>query len=110
MLVGKKIEDLQREKIFMPFDALKGFREALHEKERHFDKKIDLSEEKQMEISQILRNLKKHDVVKVSYFIDNRYQLIQGEVASIVLPYKYIVVDNTRIGFDDIGEIEILNH
>jgi len=34
-----------RAKQFLPFDALKGFQEALREKEREFEEKRELSEE-----------------------------------------------------------------
>lgn len=39
-----------RAKIFMPFDAVKGFREALAEKERIIVPKTELSEERKEEL------------------------------------------------------------
>lgn len=104
--MGKKIEDLEREKIFMPFDALKGFRQALHEKEIITEPKVDLSEEAQLELSNKLSTLKKHDVVNVEFYSINAYTTICGEITEMNFPYKYLKIENKKISFEDILKIE----
>ena len=44
-----KMDRINRAKQFMPFDALKGFKEALREKERKVDSQRELSKEQNLE-------------------------------------------------------------
>lgn len=43
--MGKKINEVDRAKQFIPFDTLKGFREALRKREEVVIKKRELSQE-----------------------------------------------------------------
>lgn len=106
MKVGKKIEDLEREKIFMPFDALKGFRQALQEKEMFSEPKVDLTEETQQELSLKLSTLKKHDIVTIKFYSVNAYTTLSGEITELNFPYQYLKIYNSKISFDAIICIE----
>lgn len=107
MQVGKKIDELEREKIFMPFDALKGLRHALTQKEFKKEAKVDICEEKQIELSQILQKLKKRDYVTITFYDNCKYNKIDGQIESLDYAYKKIIVDGTKINFDDILDISI---
>ena len=61
----EKMKISDRAKIFLPFDTLKGFRDALKEKEKiKVDKKL-LSNYQKEEIMKVLKELKKGDLVKI---------------------------------------------
>ena len=71
---------LERAKIFLPFDALKGFQEALREKEKILvDKKI-LSQEEKEKIANKLMQLKKWMIIKIIYFDNHEYIELEGMV------------------------------
>ena len=57
----------------MPFDALKGFKEAIHEKERILVEKKELTEDDYNKLNLAFSNIKKGSMVKVVYYsIDSR--------------------------------------
>ena len=66
-MIGAKMDRAQRARQFAPFAALKGFEEALREKERIIVPKVELYEEKKAEIDSILRNKKKQDKMADCY-------------------------------------------
>lgn len=107
--VGKKIEDLEREKIFMPFDALKGFRQALAQKECETESQHDLTEEKQVELSLIISKIKKRDFVRVEFYNLDKYVQLTGYAEQIDFTLKYIVVEKQKILFNQISAIEKLS-
>lgn len=60
--IHPKMDRANRAKQFMPFDALKGFREALEEKERIVEPKRELSEEQKEEPDFKLRQICKNNI------------------------------------------------
>lgn len=95
-----------RAKQFMPFDALKGFREAVAEKERVIVPERDLSEEKKEELDWKLRQLQKDDIITVEYFQDREYVLVTGIVTRIDDAGRTLEIANTRIAFADISDLK----
>ena len=79
-----KMDRSSRAKQFMPFDALKGFREAVAEKERIIAPKRDLSEEKEEELDWKLRRIQKENIITVEYFHDREYMQITGAVTRVL--------------------------
>ena len=61
-----------------PFDALKGFQEALREKERIRVPKRSLSEEERAELDRELARIGKTDMVEAEYFQDGGICLCEG--------------------------------
>lgn len=101
----KNNEKLQRAKIFLPFDALKGFKEALREKEKILvDKKI-LSMEEKEKISDQIKQIQKGMVIKVIYFEKNEYIELEGMVSNIDYVYQKIKIVKKDISFNDILDI-----
>lgn len=114
------IED--RAKIFLPFAALKGYEEAVEDKQRVLIKKAILSQDEKEKINNILLEIEKrlndgtHPISKIVYFKPDEkdetlgeYAQISGMVAKIDVYNKSINVVSTLISLDDIREIEILD-
>lgn len=95
---------IERAKQFMPFDALKGFKEALKEKEKIIVDKIDLCEDAIIEINNILINLKVGDIVKVVYFKQNEYIEVIGMISKI--KNDFFVIVKEKIMYNNIYRIE----
>lgn len=108
-MANKSIEELERAKIFMPFDALKGLREALREKEKIVTNKVDLSQDDIEEISKTLSQIQKRQMVSATYYDGENYTKIVGLVAKIDTISKTLTIVQTNIKFEDILEISIEN-
>ena len=95
---------VDRAKQFAPFEALKGLREALVLAEMEHDKKckIELSEESEKDIQCELVNIVKGDAVRVKWFKEGFYKTILGRIAKIDKCFKYFVIENERIDFENI--------
>lgn len=107
--MAKNERRADRAKIFLPFDALKGFREALKEKEKIVVSKIELTEEETDRLSRLLLQIKKRMMVKVVYFKSGEYLELTGLVSNNDFVYKKITIIETIIKYIDIYKIEILN-
>ena len=100
-----KMDRAERAKQFMPFDALKGFREALEEKERIVVPKRELSEEQKEELNLKMRQVRKGDIITVEYFHDGEYVQVTGMVSGIDEVGRVIKIVNTKIEMEDIVEV-----
>lgn len=99
-------EKADRAKIFAPFDALRGFREALAAKERIIVPRIELSEEAREELDRKVRNIQKSDMVTVVYFHGGDYIKTTGIVSRLDVNCRFLQIVNTKIPFDDIYDIQ----
>ncbi len=104
--IRPQMDRSNRAKQFMPFDALKGFREALLEKERILVPKRELSEEQKEELDFQLRQLHKMDMVTVEYYQDGEYVQMTGIVTYIDTTGRMLRIVNTKIDFEDISVIK----
>ncbi|MDL2302476.1 YolD-like family protein [Lachnospiraceae bacterium OttesenSCG-928-D06] len=100
-----KMDRADRAKQFMPFDALKGFREALEEKERIIVEKRHLSQEEKEKLDRILGQVKGNEIITVHYFQKGEYVQITGMVSKIDKINRILKIVNTRIPFDDISDL-----
>ena len=105
MVINGKMSPADRAKQFMPFDPLKGFREALKQKEKIIVDKVELSDEAKEELDRVLHQINKNDMVTVVYFKDHEYLQITGLVSRFDVSAKILKVINTKIKFDDIYKI-----
>lgn len=94
-----------RAKQFMPFDALKGFREALAEKERVTVPKKELSEDRKAELDIKLREIHQMDVVTAEYFRNGEYLQVTGEVSGIDEISRMLKIAGMGIPLDDIYDL-----
>lgn len=101
-----RMDRQERAKQFIPFDALKGFRELLKEKEKIIVPKVELSEEAGEELDRKLRAVKRNDVVTVIYFQKGEYLKVTGMVARLDMSARVLQIVNTKIAFEDIYNIE----
>lgn len=93
---------------FLAFDALKGLREALKEKEKIKVDKKDISEENAIKINKTLSQIKKYMIVNVVYYKEGEYIRLEGIVSKIDKVYKKIVIVKEEISFNDINDINII--
>ena len=96
-----------RAKQFMPFSALKGYDQAVRERERIVSEKEELTDERIENLSKMVSKIKKGDIVKVTYYKTDAYVKLSGAVTMMDLTMRYIKIIKTIIPFDDLYEIEI---
>lgn len=91
-----------RARQFLPFDALKGFKEAIKERQKIKVDKIELSEEMQEELSYKLKQIKKGMIIKVVHYKDEEYIETYGMVSEFNETFGYLKIVKTKIAFEDI--------
>ena len=84
-----------RAKQFLPFDALKGLKEALREKEIEYEEKIELTEESYIELQNELNKIEDGSYVKIRYYRNKKYVDIEGIVTNIDYIRKKIQINKT---------------
>lgn len=99
----------ERAKQFMPFAALRGYEEAIRAKEKIVVDRKELSEERMGELDLTMRSLTVRDMVQVVYYHKDEYLMVTGMVAKIDVDSRYIRVVSTKINFDDIYSISIVD-
>lgn len=100
---------LDRAKQFMPFDALKGFREALLEKERIVDSKVLLSEEQFSYLNDVVLSIDIGSVIVVTFYSNNKYIDKIFTIKKLSIDKNKIVLNNYKIFFSDIKDIKIIS-
>ncbi len=91
---------------FMPFAALRGFEEALREKEHIEVEKILLTDEALEYLDYQLSLLRVGDMVTVIYYDFGSYVQKTGLISRIKKDARYLTVVTTDISFDNIREIQ----
>lgn len=104
MLVEKK----DRAKIFMPFDALKGLKEAFLEKERIVVEKKDLTEDDINQLNYVFSIIKIGDMVECVYYDNDEYISKKGLVSKINFDGRVLQIVKDKIKFDDIYLLNIV--
>lgn len=101
----------ERAKQFMPFDAMKGLQEALREREeRHLRvEKRELSEEAAARLSAAINKVQKGTVVWAEYYRAFHEVTLQGKVNKIDTVYRYLIIGEERIYFDDLYKLKIVD-
>ena len=97
-----------RARHFLPFDALKGFKELVKEVERIKVSKKELTEEDIEKLSKTILSLEKGMMVRVVYFDQDEYLKLEGIVSKIDITNRFIMIVKKRISLDDILEIEVV--
>ena len=102
-----KMSPADRAKQFLPFDAVKGLREALAKKEAEllFEERNILSEDSAEFLNEILPNLSVGDVVRVTYFENHAYQTITGTIRKLPDELEVLRLFEKDIAYSDICEI-----
>ncbi len=100
----------RRAKQFAPFDALKGLKEAIAQKEHIPSPKRVLAEDAVLELNQQLSLLKKGSIVTVVYYCqyEQEYYQLTGPVIKVDSFWNYLQVGHMSIDFSEIAELEQL--
>ena len=95
-----------RARQFLPFDALKGLKEALREKEIEYVEKVELSDESKEILSNKLKLIEKSDIINITYYFNRQYKEVKGIVKEISAKKQKIILSNDiKINFSDILNI-----
>lgn len=97
----------KRAKLFQPFDALVGLREAIAAKERVTEPRRYPSEDAIAEINAKLLGLQKGQIITVVYYGDyeQAYLQLTGPVSKVDPYWHTIKVGNTTIDFSEIDRL-----
>ena len=100
----------RRAKQFVPFDALKGLKEAIAEKERIPTPRRILAEDTLAELNEQLSQLRKGDIVTVVYYCiyEQEYYQLTGSVVKVDTYWSLLQIGNMAIDFSEIADIEHL--
>lgn len=97
----------ERAQIFSSFDALKGFKELLREKEKIVVPKRILSEDDYELLNRQIYQIEKGKVIGLVYFNNGEYLYQEGMVSKINYDTKVIQLVKTKIDFKYIVEIKL---
>ena len=103
-----------RAKIFAPYQALKGFSEAVHEKDTVYVRRLELSEYVKECLDRKLRQLRRWDTVSVTWFRlkpggedpdTGQYITVTGMVERIDPVFRVLLLGGQKIPMDDIAAL-----
>lgn len=100
------MDRIQRAHIFSAFDALKGFREMLKEKERVIVSKRMLSEDDLEVLNQKVHAIEKGMMITLIYFDNGDYVQRTGRVVKVNFDEQYIQIIKSKILFKSIVDIQ----
>ena len=94
---------------FQQFDALKGLQEELRMREERRNRvaKKEVSEERAEEISRELIKIQKGSNVEVIFYRSGSYYELTGCVFAKNDTYKYLIIGEEKIAYDDIYDIKV---
>lgn len=100
----------ERAKLFMPFDAMKGLRAKLADREeRHLrEPKRLLSDETKERIGKKIMKISRGDRVRVVFYSLGHETTVEGTAEKPNIEFKFIIVDGSKIFFEDIYSISIV--
>lgn len=101
-----KMDRADRAKQFMPFDALRGLREALAEKERIIAPRADLSDDARETLDYKLSQVERNKIITVIYYDNGEYLKLTGMVSRLDMTAGILKIVNTKIQFKDIYDIQ----
>ena len=95
---------------FQPFDALKGLQEELRAREERRTRveKKEVLEERADVISAELVKICKRSDVEITFYRSGHYYNLQGTVVDKNDIYKYLVIGQEKIFYNDIYDIKLL--
>lgn len=96
----------KRAKQFMPFAPLKGFKEALREKEKVIVPKKVLTNDDIDNLNFKIPQLKKGMIVKVVYYSEGNYIELEGMISKVDHDNKILTIVKTKIYYKEIYDIK----
>lgn len=104
----RRIAPEERARQFMPFAALKGYYDLIHEAEYVPEPRRPITEEHSRTLSETAAQVKPRVLVRAVYYREGAYRTITGVVSQISCDLRLIRIVKTTISFDDLWELEIL--
>lgn len=113
----KKMPVADRAKIFMPFSALTGLDDLIAEKQKITTESVILSEERKMELDQLLEQCIREDVT-VQFFVKDEkasqeqekevgtYERLQGTLQKVDFVSKTLTIEDVIVHLEDIIEMK----
>ena len=99
----------QRAYIFQSFDALKGFRELLKEKERIQVPPRILSEDDMEELDRKIHQVRVGDMLQIEYWDQGAYLRMTGKVSCIDLENRRFQLVKQKILLEHIVDIQFID-
>lgn len=99
----------ERAKQFMAFMALKGYEDLIAEAEHYVEPRLNLSEDQLEIMNRTFEKLHKGSIVRVSYYVDDSYVILTGEVRKIKPEERIIFVNKESIFLNDIVDLEVVS-
>lgn len=96
-------------KTYITFQGLKGYNESLNSVSKEKVNKKVLLEDKNNIVNNILKNIKVNDLIKIIYYNRDNYFLKRGLILELNYRRRYLLIDNAKIFFKDIYDIELTN-
>ena len=90
---------------FMPFAALTGYYELARAQERLVEPRHELTEEEAGELSRAMVQLRRGDLVRVTFYDRDHYATRAGVVAEVQTAFRRLVLGDMVIPFDDIARL-----
>ncbi len=97
-----------RAKQFMPFDALKGLKDALSEKEIEYEERKELSDDKLRELENEFNKINIGSKIKIKYYKNKQYVEEIEVVTKIDYIKKKIKLNEELINLSDILNIKLI--
>lgn len=93
---------------FMPFAALRGYYDLIRERERkrNTQPRHEVTEEEARELSWKFSQIKRREMVSVTYYDGEAYVTVCGLVSDIDEAARTITIVKTTVNFDDIVRID----
>ena len=97
----------RRAKLFVPFDALKGLKEAIAAKEKRPEPRRELTDYMKEQINNALLDLQKGQQITVVYYEKQEQQTAQitGTVMKVDAHWQTLLINQIVIGFEEIYDI-----
>lgn len=97
----------RRAKQFVPFDALRGLKEAIAAKEKKPSPRKELSDYMKGQLNHTLSSLRKGHQITVVYYsvMEQEYIQVTGTVVKVDTYWKLLQINKLDIDFSDILEI-----
>ena len=99
------VNKADRARQFLPFDALKGYKEAIMSKRKVVLTKKELSEDEAENLSYKFNQIQIGMMIKVIYFENSEYLSLEGMVSKLDFDNKYIQIVKTKVNINDIVSI-----
>ena len=103
------MNNLDRARQFLPFDGVKGLYDALREKEKLHEERIELTEESLEKLEEEFNKIEIGKRVKIKFYEDGNYKIVEGNVSKINNLKKKLEIDfESKINYCDIAKIEVI--